>query len=104
MKELLERIELLESYETHGTLGPNSFNLHDLVAIGNSKPRIVVHIGRLSIQLKTTVNMSPRGMSRGVGYTELFWSDKRNEYWLQDGSGKVIGRFKPEEVKVTRPN
>jgi len=104
MEKLLKKLELLESDETHGTLGPNSFNVGDMVKLGNSKPRIVTHVDRISVSLKTTVNMSPRGMNRFVGYTELFWNDKRNEYWLQGNMGKVTGRFKPEEVKVTNQN
>lgn len=104
MKALLEKLELLESDETHGILGPNSFSVGDLVVLGSSKPRMVSHVSRHDITLKTTVKMAPRGMNRFIGYTILMWDDKNKEYYLQGNMGKVTGRFKPEEVKIQKTN
>jgi hypothetical protein len=104
MRSLVERIE--SQGANSGELGPNKFNVGDLVKLGKSKPRIVRHIANRSVSLQSAVKMPSLGKlpSERPGYTELFWNEKRNEYWLQDGSGKTTGRFSPEEVTVTKSN
>lgn len=77
---------------------PHKIRAGDLIVLGKSKPRQVTFVSDdgSSAGLMPTRKMP----GRQLGITGLFYSSKKNRYFLQGSGGKIVGEWPPSEVKV----
>jgi hypothetical protein len=95
------RDRLLSLVESGAEAGmPDKLAVGDVVVLGSTKPRRVVFVNAARTEVILTMVRKKPVSKPGWGDTTLRYSSRRNEYYLESGSGKVVWRGPPSALKV----